>query len=180
MDEDIPPENEKEPFADDSENAPEDEFPEKGNSEEMLDEDFKVSEIPSSNRDDNEMSNRPMKNDAVGHDERRGYEARGDNARMGDEDLSFDKTPLKPDHAPIEEVSLDQVDVSKVPIRIDLELTRVKVSLRELQKMEPGQKLPIDINPRIVNLVIGGKTIGRGEVVDIGDSSCVKILELYK
>lgn len=81
--------------------------------------------------------------------------------------------------SPSEDHSLEKIDVSAISIRIDLELARVRVSLSELQKMAPGQKIPVAMNPRIVNLVVGNKTIGRGEVVEIGESTCIKVLELY-
>ncbi len=90
-----------------------------------------------------------------------------------------DPMPSTHSHGPISDGSLDKINLSSVPIRIDLELARIKISLSELQKMQPGQKLPVNINPRIVNLVIDNKTIGRGEVVEVGDAMCIKILELF-
>ncbi len=75
---------------------------------------------------------------------------------------------------------IDHIDISHIPLKIQLEIARISVSLDELQKMKPGSKLPIDINPRIVNLVVGGKSIGQGEIIEIGDIVGVKILELYK
>ncbi len=89
--------------------------------------------------------------------------------------LSVSKEPTPKESTPIE-----QIDISHIPLKIQLEIARISVSLDELQKMKPGSKLPIDINPRIVNLVVGGKSIGQGEIVEIGDIVGVKILELYK
>lgn len=74
----------------------------------------------------------------------------------------------------------DKVNLTKVPLELELEVARIHVSLDELQKMEPGYKLPIDVNPRIINLVLQGKSIGKGEIVEIGDVVGVRIIELYR
>ena len=74
----------------------------------------------------------------------------------------------------------EQATISEIPIRVQLEVSRFDVSLEELAKMEPGYHLPIDINPRIVHLVAGGKRIGKGEIIEVGDAIGVKILELDK
>ena len=79
-----------------------------------------------------------------------------------------------------EEIPLETFPISDIPITIQLEVSRFNVSLEELARMEPGYKLPIDINPRIIHLVSSGKTIGKGEIIEIGDTIGVKILELYK
>jgi flagellar motor switch/type III secretory pathway protein FliN len=75
---------------------------------------------------------------------------------------------------------IGSVSISDIRIKIQLEVGRFEVSLQELSKMEPGYKLPIEINPRIVNLTASGKVIGKGEMIEIGDTIGVKILELYK
>ncbi len=78
-----------------------------------------------------------------------------------------------------EEQQLEKVNFANIPINIHIEMGKVDVSLEELQKMIPGSKLPININPRLVNLTTNGKTIGRGELIEIGDTVGVKIIELY-
>ncbi len=75
---------------------------------------------------------------------------------------------------------LETLTISEIPIKIQLEVSRFEVSLEELGKMEPGYKLPININPKLVNLVTSGKIIRKGEFIEIGDTIGVKIPELYK
>lgn len=75
---------------------------------------------------------------------------------------------------------LETISISDIPIKIQIEVSRFEVSLEELGRMEPGYKLPIEINPRIVHLTTSGKVIGKGEIIEIGDTIGVKILELYK
>ena len=77
------------------------------------------------------------------------------------------------------EPSFEQISIAEIPIKIGIEVTRFEVTLEELSKMEPGYKLPIEINPRIVHLTSSGKVIGKGEIIEIGDTIGVKILELY-
>ncbi len=79
-----------------------------------------------------------------------------------------------------EKPPLETSSISKIPIKISLEMTRFEVSLEELSRMEPGYKLPIEINPRILHLTCSGKIIGKGELIEIGDTIGVKIIELYK
>src|SRR3990167_9582310 len=78
-----------------------------------------------------------------------------------------------------ESPSLEEVSISDVPIRVQVEVSRFEVSLEELARMEPGYKLPIEVNPRIVRLIAGGKMIGKGELLEMGNTIGVKITELY-
>jgi flagellar motor switch/type III secretory pathway protein FliN len=79
----------------------------------------------------------------------------------------------------LEPASFESISVADIPIKITLEVSRFEVSLNELSHMEPGYKLPIEINPRIVHLTSSGKAIGKGEMIEIGDTIGVKILEIY-
>ena len=78
------------------------------------------------------------------------------------------------------ESPLETISIADIPIKIQIEVSRFEVSLDELSRMEPGYKLPIEINPRLVHLTSSGKVIGKGEIIEIGDTIGVKILELYK
>ena len=69
---------------------------------------------------------------------------------------------------------------SKIPLTIHIEMGRFSLSLEELEKIHPGYKLPLEINPQIVHLTMNGKTFGRGEIVEVGKTIGVRILELYQ
>lgn len=73
-----------------------------------------------------------------------------------------------------------KTSLADVPLTISMEVAKLSLSLEELKKLSPGAKLPIHINPTLVNLMISGRMIGKGEVVEIGDTIGVKVLELYK
>ncbi len=95
----------------------------------------------------------------------------------GLEESSEEDLQAEPD---LEEASLETISIADIPIKINLEVSRFEVTLDELSRMEPGYKLPIEINPRIVHLTTSGKVIGKGEIIEIGDTIGVKILELYR
>ncbi len=76
-------------------------------------------------------------------------------------------------------LSPEKTNLSKVPLTVHMEIARFSLSLEELKKMSPGFKLPININPLHVNLVVSGKSIGTGEIIEVGDTIGVKVTELY-
>jgi flagellar motor switch protein FliN/FliY len=87
---------------------------------------------------------------------------------------------VKTSEAKITQESLKKASISDLPVRVQVEVSRFEVSLDELVKMEPGYKLPVEINPNSVNLTVNGKLIGKGEIVEIGHQIGVRITELYK
>ena len=72
----------------------------------------------------------------------------------------------------------EKTNLSNVSITVNLEVARFTLSLAELKKLGPGVKLPVMINPRYVNLIVSGKSIGTGEVIEIGDTIGVKVTSL--
>ncbi len=76
-------------------------------------------------------------------------------------------------------LSPEKTNLSKVPLTVHMEIARFSLSLEELKKMSPGFKLPVNINPLHVNLVVSGKSIGTGEIIEVGDTIGVKVTELY-
>ena len=77
-------------------------------------------------------------------------------------------------------IAPEKTNLSKVSLTMNMEIARFSLSLEELKKMTPGYKLPIPINPRHVNLVIAGKSIGTGEIIELGDTIGVKVTKLYE
>ena len=77
-------------------------------------------------------------------------------------------------------VAPEKTNLSEIPLTIQMEIARFTISLEELKKMSPGFKLPVNINPAQVNLMISGKSIGTGEIIEIGDAIGVKITSLNK
>ena len=76
-------------------------------------------------------------------------------------------------------LSPEKTNLSSVHLTMNMEIARFSLTLQELKKLSPGHKLGVPINPKQVNLVISGKSIGTGEMVEIGDTIGVKITKLY-
>ncbi|NGX60622.1 MAG: Flagellar motor switch protein FliN [Chlamydiae bacterium] len=69
--------------------------------------------------------------------------------------------------------------VDDVPIHLTVEAGRVKMSAKELFALSPGSVLDLHITPEQgVDLVVGGKKVGRGELIRLGDTLGVRIHKL--
>ena len=92
-----------------------------------------------------------------------------DSEDLDSEDLDIENTLISPEKA----------SLAKVPLTIQMEVARFTLSLEEIKKLAPGFNLPIKINPLQVNLIISGKSIGTGEIIEIGDTTGVRITKLH-
>ncbi|MCI5052823.1 MAG: type III secretion system cytoplasmic ring protein SctQ [Simkaniaceae bacterium] len=104
--------------------------------------------------------------------------------RIMDEEENFEM-PLDeaemPEEEPIAEASAPEVVVnpSEVPLNITVEVGRLQMTLDELMQLKPGNTLPLNIRPEDgVQLKLNGKTVGKGELYQLGDAIGVKISEL--
>lgn len=67
---------------------------------------------------------------------------------------------------------------SEIPLSISVEIGRVQLSIQKLMELAPGNMLELGIKPENgVNLIFNGKCIARGELLRIGDTLGVRILE---
>ena len=66
-----------------------------------------------------------------------------------------------------------------IPIRLEVELARVEITLADVARLEPGTALPLSIDRRgLVTLRVGERAIARGELVDVDGAVGVRILSL--
>jgi len=66
-----------------------------------------------------------------------------------------------------------------LPVRLEVELARVEVTLADVARLEPGAALPLSIDRRgLVTLRVGERAIARGELVDVDGAVGVRILSL--
>jgi type III secretion protein Q len=74
---------------------------------------------------------------------------------------------------------LQDSDLDDVPVRLVFELGRVEVSLGELQRLAPGALVPL-ARPldEPLDIIANGRRLGRGALVQIGDSLGVRIVSL--
>lgn len=89
----------------------------------------------------------------------------------------------KPEVEPEEPIHAEMVDdvamaIQEVPLHVVVEAGRLKMSLRQLLDLAPGNLLELGITPESgVNLVVSGKVVGRGELIRVGETLGVRILE---
>ena len=96
------------------------------------------------------------------------------------------KEEVKQEAAPPQKANkVSEEEKGKIPkpeeilLPIVIEVGRIKLSVKTLTELEPGNVLELDIHPeKGVDLVVSGKRIGRGELLQIGETLGVRILEL--
>lgn len=72
-------------------------------------------------------------------------------------------------------------DVSHIPISISIELCRTQLSLWELGGLKSGDVIELNKRPtELIDLLVAGKVIGRGELVDVDGELGVRISSLVK
>ena len=74
---------------------------------------------------------------------------------------------------------LHDPDLDDLPVRLVFELGRVELSLGELQRLAPGALVPLG-RPldESLDIMANGRRLGRGTLVQIGESLGVRIVSL--
>ncbi len=79
------------------------------------------------------------------------------------------------------EVPPEPFSVSSIPLTVSIELAELKISVKQLLQLQPGNMLDLAVTPDApALLVVNGKIIGKGEIIKIGETLGVRILELGK
>lgn len=87
--------------------------------------------------------------------------------------------PVKPTSAPPQPAKEGKVSVQDLPVNIVIEVGRLQISVQKLMELVPGNILEVDISPENgVDLVVNGKRIGKGELIRIGETLGVRVLDL--
>jgi len=92
-----------------------------------------------------------------------------------------EETPPKAQEKPSFTAALAPEEVSRddLSFPISIEVGRVNISLAKLLELQEGNLLELGVNPDAgVDLVVHGKCIGKGELLKVGDSIGVRILQL--
>lgn len=73
---------------------------------------------------------------------------------------------------------LARVKPEEIPFTVTVETGRVQMTLKQLVDLEPGNVIDLNISPdQGVDLTIDGRCVGRGELLKIGETLGVRILE---
>lgn len=76
------------------------------------------------------------------------------------------------------EAPLARIKPEEIPFTVTVETGRIQMTLKQLVDLEPGNVIDLNISPdQGVDLTIDGRCIGRGELLKIGETLGVRILE---
>ncbi len=71
------------------------------------------------------------------------------------------------------------ISPQEVPLDIVVEIGRIRMSLQKLLELEPGNILELDIHPEDgVDLVVNGQKIARAELLSLGETLGVRIIDI--
>ena len=66
----------------------------------------------------------------------------------------------------------------EIPLTVSVEIGRIQMSIDQLMQLAPGNMLDLDITPENgVNLIVNGHCIGKGELLKLGETLGVRILD---
>jgi len=78
-----------------------------------------------------------------------------------------------------EEPAAAPIPVEQVPIRIKVEVGRLEITAQDLLGLKPGNLLQLGRSiEQGVDLVVGGKVVARGELIEVGDHLGVRLTDL--
>lgn len=73
---------------------------------------------------------------------------------------------------------LPKIKPDEIPLTVTVETGRIQMTLKQLVDLEPGNVIDLNVSPdQGVDLTIDGRCIGRGELLKIGETLGVRILE---
>lgn len=71
------------------------------------------------------------------------------------------------------------VAIKELPLYVTVELTRMKMTLDQLMHLNPGNMLDLPVHPdQGVSLTVNGQKVGRAELVYLGETLGLRILEI--
>lgn len=66
-----------------------------------------------------------------------------------------------------------------LPLTVIIEVGRLQMSIQKLMELQPGNVLELDIRPENgVDLVINGRRVGKGELLKVGETLGVRVLDI--
>jgi type III secretion protein Q len=69
--------------------------------------------------------------------------------------------------------------LAEIPLRLDVELARVPLTLADVARIAPGATLPLHLDRRgLVTLRLGERAVARGELVEVDGAVGVRVLSL--
>lgn len=118
----------------------------------------------------------PMNDDEFSDDLSSSNYSEQNEASLEDEmDFSEEKEAQKASHSP--EVTLEKI--SQVALNVSVELSRFQMTCEKLMQLKPGNLLELDIPfEKPVDLVVQNKVVAQGELIRVGETVGVRILNI--
>lgn len=92
-----------------------------------------------------------------------------------------EKTEALPKQKLESENPIELLKTGEVPLTINVEIGRLHISLRKLMELKPGNLIELTAKPEDgVDLVLNGKRLARGELIQVGEVLGVRILDIGK
>lgn len=103
------------------------------------------------------------------------------NTDMESEEVSVQETTLptaKSEAPKVPKEPAKPVSPMDIPLSISVEVGRLQMSVKKLMELQPGNMLELDIKPEnSVDLIVNGKLVATGELLKVGETLGVRILE---
>jgi len=97
------------------------------------------------------------------------------------EEIPMQEDNQNPEELPIEHVEEKPKSLQDIPLEVSVEVAKLSMPLGKLKELRPGNYLTLPVVPdQGVNLVVNNQTIGKAELVYLGEKLGVRILELGK
>jgi flagellar motor switch protein FliN/FliY len=75
--------------------------------------------------------------------------------------------------------SEEAVTLKELPMNVTVEIARLRITLEKLLQLVPGNMIELPIKPdQPVHLTIGGQLVGKAELVHLGDTLGIRILDI--
>ena len=93
--------------------------------------------------------------------------------------------PVEPAEVPASEEGSDEVltegMLPNITLPVIVALGRSYMSIKEILKLRPGQILELNKNPNEpVDLVVNGKVVARGELVDVDGRLAIRLIKIVE
>jgi len=151
----------------------------------MIKEDkLKLLEYPLYEEVEPTMDNNNFDDDEEENDDFDEFEELSDNEESEDE---VEETPEEPveeeaeESTPTTSAAMPAAEISpdEIPLNISVEVARLKMDVKTLCELSPGNMLELDARPEQgVTLVSNGHALARGELIQVGDVLGVRILSV--
>ncbi len=94
-------------------------------------------------------------------------------------DMDEDTVDVETDEAVPAEEQTPVEKMGEIPISLKIEVGQVRMTLAKLMELQPGATIELNVDPEEgVDLVVNGKCVGKGELLRLGETLGVRILEI--